>query len=286
MCVLTLDEKHKLKGWFCFKDLCGLMPAPELLNSTVIGQDSQAVVVELVLCVKGMANTDTQHVLIKDVWLKEVQQELSFHDVLKEDLLADHRFAGSPGEHQVHNQPYHERRDAYGQDSTGRIGGTRAAWKTALSRGGCDRLRGPLLWAEHPSFLGSGEGPHPQKPVPVPTEYPAVHRWHHGSLMSLEISGVRGYLEEESNNPLLVSRDNDPLTQEQVRYSLLQQWPWPDKLTGLSLLPLWESYLGPKEDFLTDIQASESFKKAAAEILVGSFTHTGLFTQMYVSLDK
>lgn len=58
------------------------------------------------------------------------------------------------------------------------------------------------------------------------------------------------------------------------------------QLTGLSLLPLWESYLGPKEDFLTDIQASESFKKAAAEILVGSFTHTGLFTQTYVSLDK
>lgn len=94
--------------------------------------------------------------------------------------------------------------DDYVGGSIGRISGTRSAWESVLSRGGCDSFQGPLHWTEHFFFLGSEKGPHSQISGLAPPGYPAMYRWHHGSPTPLDIACGRGYL-EESSNVLLVT---------------------------------------------------------------------------------
>lgn len=179
--------------------------------------------------VLGLANMDVQHVLIKDVTKRNRARAELLWFPKEKSASSDHRFAGSLLEHLVYNEAIPWKPDDYGWGSIGKIGGTRSAWETALSRGGCDRLQGHLCWEEYFFFPGSEKGPHSQRPELVPAGYPAMHRWHHGSLTPLDITCSRGYLEMSSNVLLVTGSAMTPWYRSR---SYTANSYWPDKLTS------------------------------------------------------
>ncbi|XP_058132135.1 plectin isoform X18 [Dasypus novemcinctus] len=288
--VITVVEEHEQKGQLCFEGLRALVPAAELLDSGVIGQElygqlqrgerSVREVAEVAAVRRALRGAD----VIAGVWLEEAGQKLSVYEALRRDLLApeealalleaqagtghvidpatsarltvDEAVKASLVGPELHEKLLSAERAVTGYRDP--YSGQSVSLFQALKKGLLPREQGlRLLDAQ----LSTGGVVDPSKSHRVP----------------LDVACARGFLDEETSRALSAPTDDaktyrDPGTQEPATYRQLQQRCRADPLTGLSLLPLSEQAArARREELYSAQQAREAFEKATVEAPGGSF---------------
>ncbi|XP_045152909.1 plectin isoform X4 [Echinops telfairi] len=288
--VITVVEEHEQRGQLCFQGLRALVPAAELLQSRVIGQDvfsqlqqgerSVQEVAEVEAVRRALRGTG----VIAGVWLEEAGQRLSIHEALRKELLqpevAVALLEAQAGTGHILDPATSARLTVDEAVRAGLVGpelhekllsaekavtgyrdpysGQSVSLFQALKKGLLPKEQGlRLLDAQ----LSTGGIVDPSKSHRVP----------------LDVAFARGHLDKETHKALSLPQDDaktffDPGAQERVTYSQLQSRCRPDQLTGLSLLPLSEKAARARQEQLyTNVQAREAFEKASVEVPVGGF---------------
>ncbi|KAM6148300.1 plectin isoform 2-T2 [Rhynchocyon petersi] len=288
--VITVVEEREQKSQLCFQGLRALVPAAQLLESGVIGQDVYSQLQQGKRSVQEVAEVDAVRRalrgtnVIAGVWLEEAGHRLSIYEALRRDLLkpevAVALLEAQAGTGHILDPTTSARLTVDEAVRAGLVGpelhekllsaekavtgyrdpysGHTVSLFQALKKGLLPKEQGlRLLDAQ----LSTGGIVDPSKSHRVP----------------LDVAYARGYLDEETHRALSAPQDNaktffDPSAQEPVTYSQLQQRCRPDQLTGLSLLPLSEKAVRARQDELfSNVQAREAFEKATIEVPVGSF---------------
>ncbi|XP_006830820.1 PREDICTED: plectin isoform X3 [Chrysochloris asiatica] len=288
--VITVVEEREQKGQLCFQGLRSLVPATELLESKVIGQDTYGQLQRGERSVQEVAEVESVRRalrgvnVIAGVWLEEAGQRLSIYEALRRDLLkpevAVALLEAQAGTGHILDPTTSTRLTVDEAVRAGLVGpelhekllsaekavtgyrdpysGQSVSLFQALKKGLIPKEQGlRLLDAQ----LSTGGIVDPSKSHRVP----------------LEVAFARGYLDQETSRALFTPRDDaktfyDPGAQEPVTYGQLQQRCRPDQLTGLSLLPLSEKAARARqEELYSNTQARETFEKTTVEVPVGGF---------------
>uniref|UniRef100_A0A2K6TCY0 Plectin n=1 Tax=Saimiri boliviensis boliviensis TaxID=39432 RepID=A0A2K6TCY0_SAIBB len=288
--IITVVEEQEQKGQLCFEGLRSLVPAAELLESSVIDRELYHQLQRGERSVREVAEVDAVRRalrgagIIAGVWLEEAGQKLSIYDALKKDLLpsdvavalleaqagtghivdpstsarltVDEAVRASLVGPELHEKLLSAEKAVTGYRDP--YTGQSVSLFQALKKGLIPREQGlRLLDAQ----LSTGGVVDPSKSHRVP----------------LDVACARGCLDEETSRALSAPGADtkayrDPSTGEPVTYSELQQRCRPDQLTGLSLLPLSEKAARARqEELYSELQARETFEKTPVEVPVGGF---------------
>nr|XP_035132745.2 plectin isoform X10 [Callithrix jacchus] len=288
--IITVVEEQEQKGQLCFEGLRSLVPAAELLESSVINRELYHQLQRGERSVREVAEVDAVRRalrgagIIAGVWLEEAGQKLSLYDALKKDLLpSDMAVAlleAQAGTGHIIDPSTSARLTVDEAVRAGLVGpelhekllsaekavtgyrdpytGQSVSLFQALKKGLIPREQGlRLLDAQ----LSTGGVVDPSKSHRVP----------------MDVACARGCLDEETSRALSAPRVDtkayrNPSTGEPVTYNELQQRCRPDQLTGLSLLPLSEKAARARqEELYSELQARETFEKTPVEVPVGGF---------------
>ncbi|XP_075405252.1 plectin isoform X3 [Tenrec ecaudatus] len=288
--VITVVEEHEQRGQLCFQGLRALVPAAELLQSKVIGQDvfsqlqrgerSVQEVAEVEAVRRALRGTG----VIAGVWLEEAGQRLSIHEALRKDLLqpevAVALLEAQAGTGHILDPATSARLTV---DEAVRAGlvGPELHEKLLSAEKAVTGYRDPYSGQSVSLFQALKKGLLPKEQglrlLDAQLSTGGIVDPSKSHRLPLDVAFARGHLDEETHKALSLPRDDaktflDPGAQEHVTYSQLQGRCWPDQLTGLSLLPLSEKAARARQEQLyTDVQAREAFEKASVEVPVGGF---------------